>query len=183
MGTLYLVDGDDLTYEANQIRAKTGGSSPIEFVAGKGFGDYIDAIPSGGGGTILLASGTYTKTDNATKPLELKIPVSFTGTPTEAYIIVSEDVGSGTNRILQCWGQLSTDKQVIQDNFPKWPADGRLQLGLGYGKNTSNADYIVKTGGAYFSDSTHTYLVGGTISSQYQFKNTTYNWYIWGYDT
>lgn len=60
MGTLYLVDGDDLTYEANQIRAKTGGSSPIEFAAGKGFGDAIAAIPSGGGAPALIASGTYT---------------------------------------------------------------------------------------------------------------------------
>ena len=61
MGTLYLVDGDDLTYEANQIRAKTGGSNPIEFAAGKGFGDVIAAIPSGGSGPQweLIGQKTY----------------------------------------------------------------------------------------------------------------------------
>lgn len=62
MGTLYLVDGDDLTYEANRIRAKTGSASLIPFAAGKGFGDAIDAIPSGGGDSKdvnAVASGTW----------------------------------------------------------------------------------------------------------------------------
>lgn len=174
----YIVTDSELSSISDAIKAKSGGSGSLVFPSG--FLSEIQTIPNM---DTLLASGTYTKTDSATKPLELKIPVSFTGTPTEAYIIVSEDVGSGTNRVLQCWGRLTTDKQVIQDNFPKWPADGRLKLSLGYGKNTNNNDYVVNTGGAYFSDSTHTYLIGGTINSSYYFKDTTYNWYIWGTKT
>ncbi len=41
-----------LTYEAGKIRAKLGSSAQIDFDLAneKGFGDYIDAIPTGGGG-------------------------------------------------------------------------------------------------------------------------------------
>lgn len=41
-----------LTYEAGKIRAKLGSSAQLDFdlANGKGFGDYIDAIPTGGGG-------------------------------------------------------------------------------------------------------------------------------------
>jgi hypothetical protein len=40
-----------LTYEAGKLRAKLGSSAQLDFdlANGKGFGDYIDAIPSGGG--------------------------------------------------------------------------------------------------------------------------------------
>lgn len=42
-----------LDYEASKIIAKGGGTAPLafDFENEKGFGDYIDAIPSGGGGT------------------------------------------------------------------------------------------------------------------------------------
>lgn len=43
-----------LNYEASKIIAKGGGTAPLafDFANEKGFGDYIDAIPSGGGGTV-----------------------------------------------------------------------------------------------------------------------------------
>ncbi|MCR5136110.1 MAG: hypothetical protein K6C12_03295 [Oscillospiraceae bacterium] len=53
----YEVPSDGVIYTANRIRAKgvTGG---VEWKDGKGFGDAVDAIPTGGGGE--LPSG-YTK--------------------------------------------------------------------------------------------------------------------------
>jgi hypothetical protein len=48
----------DLTSVANAIRTKSGGSSQLAFPAG--FVSEIQAIPSGGGATALIASGTYT---------------------------------------------------------------------------------------------------------------------------
>lgn len=46
----YVVTDTELTYEANKIRGKLGNSDPITFVSGKGFGDAIDSISTGGGG-------------------------------------------------------------------------------------------------------------------------------------
>ena len=41
-----------LTYTADRIRLKTGGSADLDFdyEGGTGFGDDVDAIPTGGGG-------------------------------------------------------------------------------------------------------------------------------------
>lgn len=56
----YLVDSTDLTSVANAIRAKSGGSSPLEFPTD--FVSEIGSIPSGGGSNIV-ASGTVTGND------------------------------------------------------------------------------------------------------------------------
>lgn len=52
-----------LTYEAGRIRAKTGSATNIafDFANEKGFGDAIDAIPTGGGATLLAS---YTVPEN-----------------------------------------------------------------------------------------------------------------------
>lgn len=69
-----------LTYEAGKIRAKLGSSAQISFDLAnqKGFGDVIDAIPSGGGGSgaTKIASGTITGADNRqfTVPVGKKMP-------------------------------------------------------------------------------------------------------------
>lgn len=54
----YIASDTDLTSVADAIRAKSGGSSQLAFPAG--FVSEIQAIPSGGGGATLVASGTYT---------------------------------------------------------------------------------------------------------------------------
>ena len=38
-----------MTYTANRIRNKTGGTDQITWDSAKGFGDAVDAISSGGG--------------------------------------------------------------------------------------------------------------------------------------
>lgn len=67
------------TAEADAIRAKTGGSTDInyDYENNKGFADAIAAIPSGGGGGSLQ-SGTFTlATNGKTVTLEMD-DVSFT---------------------------------------------------------------------------------------------------------
>lgn len=53
-----------LTYEAGKLRAKLGSSAQLDFdlANGKGFGDYIDAIPSGGG-TLHSDLPSYVKAE------------------------------------------------------------------------------------------------------------------------
>lgn len=61
----YLVKDTALSYEAARIRAKTGSAAQITFDGDKGFGDAIDAIPSGGGYSedgfvdVVLSSPDY----------------------------------------------------------------------------------------------------------------------------
>ena len=73
-----------LAYEANRIRAKTGDSDDLafDFANEKGFGDAIDAIPTGGG-LELLADDTAAE-DVAT--INLVIPQGKQSLP--AYFVV-----------------------------------------------------------------------------------------------
>lgn len=83
-----------LDYEARKIIAKGGGTAPLafDFANEKGFGDYIDAIPSGGGLTKL---GTGSHTVSAVSS-EVTIPVSYTGTAKIALVTKdSPDTGVG----------------------------------------------------------------------------------------
>ena len=76
-----------LTYEAGKIRAKLGSSAQLDFdlANGKGFGDYIDAIPSGGGISV---------DDIATNAISGEITIS------ESYIGIAAFAGcSGLTKI------------------------------------------------------------------------------------
>lgn len=75
-----------LDYEASKIIAKGGGTAPLafDFANEKGFGDYIDAIPSGGGGpqweligTKTIALQEYTSTTTA-EETDTQIDISNT---------------------------------------------------------------------------------------------------------
>ena len=53
----YITDGAALTYTADRIRVKTGGTDPITWDAAKGFGDAVDAISAGGETFYRTAEG------------------------------------------------------------------------------------------------------------------------------
>ena len=59
MGTIYAVDGDDLTAIANKIRTKGGTSSSLEFPTG--FENAVDAIQTG-----ITPTGTKNINTNGT---------------------------------------------------------------------------------------------------------------------
>lgn len=48
-----------MTYTANRIRAKTGGTDQIAWDSAKGFGDAVDAISSGGGSSSVYENLKY----------------------------------------------------------------------------------------------------------------------------
>ena len=48
-----------MTYTANRIRNKTGGTDQITWDSAKGFGDAVDAISSGGGGSSVYENLKY----------------------------------------------------------------------------------------------------------------------------
>ena len=81
----YLVKDTALSYEAARIRAKTGSAAQITFDGDNGFGDAIDAIPTGGGGSglELLVDDTAAE-DVAT--INLVIPQGKQSLP--AYFVV-----------------------------------------------------------------------------------------------
>ncbi len=109
MGTKYLVDSDDLTYEANRIRAKTGSASMIPFAAGKGFGDAIDAIPSGGGAELLA-------TATATEPVTaFKIDYDQSMDGYELFLIEVEGTAS-SGQMYICPQVNTTDKKQYYGN-------------------------------------------------------------------
>lgn len=59
-----------MAYEAGKIREKLGSSAQLDydFESGKGFGDYVEAIPSGGG-AVISATGTFTMAADGTPPI------------------------------------------------------------------------------------------------------------------
>lgn len=132
-------------------------------------------VLSGGGSgqIVLLASGTYTKTDNATKPKELKIPVSFTGTPVEAYIYAPVLIPS-VSQTCQNWRQY-VGQSVVDNN---WPSS--MTRGISIARH-SNGNYYKGSGTGLSLESNNTILTGNIVSSSYPYKDNTYNWYIWGY--
>lgn len=162
----------DLTSVANAIRAKSGGSSQLAFPAG--FVSEIGNIPSGGGGktVTLLASGTYTKTDEASKPRELHIPVSFTGTPTFVLVNVPTPI-SGVNQSIQWARQFdipSAAESLLLNNTVK--------SSTGY--SSSGTYYYAGTAAPSFNQS-QTEISCSNVGGVYLVKDNTYNWYIWGY--
>lgn len=160
----------DLTSVANAIRAKSGGSSQLAFPAG--FVSEIGNIPSGGKEVKLLASGTYTKTDNASKPYEVRIPVSFTGTPTQVYVYAPNPI-EGKKQTIQWIRQFGLEQEAAA-NFAR-----AFGASLYY---TANGSTGAQYGGSLNFAANNTILNCGIVSYDYPDLDNTYNWYIWGYE-
>lgn len=97
----YLIQSETLDDIADAINAKTGGTSPMTPV------DMVSEIQSiqtgGGGGFSLLASGSYTL---ASQGNTVSIPVSFSGTPINVFVIYRGD-GTGITHT-HAWAFIAT---------------------------------------------------------------------------
>lgn len=83
----YLTTDTDLTAVANAIRSKGGTSAQISFP--DGFVSAIGAIPTGGGGAVLVSSGEITPTGASD---ELQIAHGLDATP-DGWGIAVDDAG------------------------------------------------------------------------------------------
>ena len=243
MGTIYAVDGDDLTAIANKIRTKGGTSSSLEFPTG--FENAVDAIQtgitpsgtknintngthdvtnyasadvavpntytqsdegkvvssgtlvsqssdtcttngvvdttlinsldvnvSGGGGQVvtLLASGSYTKTDEATSNDKVDIPVSFTGTPTQVFVYAPDPVTTVQQTCKWAW-QVKQEAEM-EANYGAILATHRVRY-----TNGNYSNYL----GNISLRSDNTILRCNQQTNSFHVYNNTFNWYIWGY--
>lgn len=118
-----------LNYEASKIIAKGGGTAPLafDFANEKGFGDYIDAIPSGGGGPQLELIGTKT----------IALP-EYTSTST----IEETDTGINISNTDYAWFLTVITCDTAITTTSEWG----MSIGFG-GRYTSNGSYYAYTSG------------------------------------
>lgn len=157
----------DLEDIADAIRAKSGGSSPLAFPSG--FISEVGNIPSGGGsGETLLESGTFTyagASDN-----KMRIPVTFSGTATRAFVTARE-IPSGVARTFLWFNGGLTFVDPV----------GNL--------TTTTITRKVAANGNQSNDVTQALAVesGNIVCSAaigaYSPAEVTYDWYVWGYTT
>ena len=127
----------------------------------------IGAIPSGGGGLTLLASGSYTKTNYSSDNTKVDIPVSFTGTPTMVFV---ESIPLDATAQTYQW--------IRQDDLPasvELDAYFHMDVYVSAGGSVGSG-----TGGNITFQSNNTILRCNNHSSSYRVQNNTYDWYIWG---
>lgn len=121
---------------------------------------------SGGGGEILLASGTYEKTDSSAS---LVIPVSFTGTPVCIFVHAPNPI-EGESQSFAWVAQYSQHDEIknigVTDFGNTITQNASGTLSLTYGRPVLNS-----------AKTTITCQRGSTATP---IKNNTYRWYIWG---
>lgn len=113
-----LIDGAKLdacnTAEADAIRAKTGGSSPIpyDYANNKGFADAIDAIPTGGG--VATAEITLVQDysfANATSTNIMNMAAAAVGKPNYAVALKERDASKSSQKTF-VYGVNITDQGI-----------------------------------------------------------------------
>lgn len=126
-------------------------------------------VPSGGGsGETLLESGTYTFTDSGDN--KMRIPVTFSGTATRAFVTARE-IPSGVSRtFLWLNGNLTFTDPVGSFSLTtitrKVAANGNLT-------SDANASLTIENGE----------IVCSAAFGAYYPASVTYEWYVWGYNT
>jgi len=192
-----------MAYEAGKIREKLGSSAQLDydFESGKGFGDYVEAIPSGGGGMQLIANGTFTGAGVHI----VEIPVGKKMPQTNFIFNCWVDGGTtitptaGTDRVVVtlqqlvqkrfCGFDLSTDgtKTIVSKlTYPTVGADGTTVTNRTPNESCQCAGYVRQTTVANETQGIQSIVrvsTGFTIklskNNQYTFSNgITYNWEV-----
>ena len=166
----YIAADTDLAAIADAIRTKGGTSAPLTFPGG--FEDAIAGIQSGGQSVVLLASGSYTKTDAPSGSGSVNIPVSYTGTPTQVFVYAPDPVADTAQTYKWAW-------QVKQESEMETNLNGKLAIHKIKYANGNDNTYI---GNISFS-ADGTTLNCGQQTSAYKVYSNTFLWYIWGYAT
>lgn len=132
----------------------------------------VNVAASGGKEVKLLASGSYTKTNFATTPGNVQIPVSFSGEPTQVFVYVPTPIAS-TNQALN-WAWQVKQEDAMSTNF------GRALAVVG-GRASNGSTYYTLSVPKF--ESNNTILTCGQYNGSYQCRDNTYLWYIWGYES
>lgn len=165
----YLINGSTLTAIGDAIRAKTGGVSlmtPAQMVT------EIGNIPTGGGGgsgETLLESGSYTY-DGSGANNKMRIPVTFSGTATRAFVVAREIPSGLARTFLWLNGNLTFVDPV--GSFASTTITRKVAAN-GNQSNDANASLVLENGK----------IVCGAASGAYYPAAVTYDWYVWGYTT
>lgn len=135
--------------------------------------NIVMADVQGGKGLELLASGEYTKTDFATTPSKVVIPISYSGV---AYAILIEatplpNVGQ-TNKWLRYMPQLPE----IKSNFNVYNGS------IVYAQTNGVVNYGAASpyGSAGHISISASALTAEQRDTNYKVQDNTYRWYIWG---
>ena len=107
------------TAEADAIRAKTGGSSPIpyDYANNKGFADAIAAIPSGGGGVSKVTSITLTAELNSYNILQaMGAKLHYQNSIVSMYVIGNTAAVGGVNYTNNNYTMVHKGTTVLKDN-------------------------------------------------------------------
>jgi hypothetical protein len=181
-----LVDGAKLdacnTAEADAIRAKTGGSSPIpyDYANNKGFADAIAAIPSGGGGLptgiSAIDAGEFTVASN-TLCESYNIPTQL-GIPAKGFVIFSDDLTNFEVQTVK--GLLSCSVNIF--NFES--ASGANRYGYySYIQRQVNGNTYGGVTFMSYSNQPEKFANGERIryavSDTYYIANKKYKWFAW----
>lgn len=129
----------------------------------------VNVQGSSGKEVKLLASGSYTKTDYATVPSRVDIPVSFTGTPTQVLVYVPQQISGVAQSVKWIW-------QIKLEDPADTVFSGRKLALVGNQQN-----YYQNSGPSF--ESNNTILRCGQYNSNTPCRDNTYLWYIWGYES
>lgn len=136
-----------LNYEANKIIAKGGGTAPLafDFENEKGFGDYVDAIPSGGATEVTISgSGAVAQALDPDKIYH------FTGDLTALTITLTGTVSNSQYQFdFISGGTLPTLAIPTDVNIPvnfEIMARGKTTIIVSYGNLVSSFDPLLPSG-------------------------------------
>lgn len=129
--------------------------------------EEIGNIPTGGGsGETLLESGTYTYAGSTDK--KMRIPVTFSGTATRAYVAVRE-IPSGLARTYR-W---------LNGNLTFVDPVGSFGLTTITGKVAANGNKTIDANAALVIENGE--IVCSAATGIYYPAYATYDWFVWGY--
>ena len=150
---------NSLSYEADRIRLKTGGSADIafDFANEKGFGDAIDAIPTWGGGS---PTATFSATPASTDAT-LSFDAGDYTIPSQYALFVKSDVTSSDGANFCIIGGFHTKQNTVPILNT-----GLTRLGRYFGYKASSGTDYYDTG-----NSSQNYLTKSGTTLNLKFNN------------
>lgn len=173
-----LVDGAKLdacnTAEADAIRAKTGGSSPIpyDYANNKGFADAIASIQTGGGSLPSVISkidgGEFTFASERESTYRINHTLGVTP---KGFVIWTDDVDLSTVGNYRCIRGVF----IVDETADGSTTSYLYQLGT----NNNNFSAYGRPVGANYSGYANSNYISYNVSNIIYVAGATYKWFAW----